>query len=117
MMSPGGMHRKTFFKRTFSKLEKGSVRGSILSLCSAAVGGGVLSLPFVFVLSGWVIAVFLIVIGALAGVWSNLMIAEVAVKHRLPNFDKIAGKAGGKCLQHLLFASIMGFLVGACISY
>jgi amino acid permease len=81
MMSPGGVHRhrKTFFKRTFSKLEKGSVRGSILSLCSAAVGGGVLSLPFVFVLSGWAVAIVLIIVGALAGVWSNLMIAEIAI--------------------------------------
>lgn len=117
MMSPGGMARRTFFKRTFSKLEKGSVRGSILSLCSAAVGGGVLSLPFVFVLSGWAVAIALIVTGALAGVWSNLMIAEIAVEQKLPNFDKIAGKAGGKCMQYLLLASIMGFLLGACISY
>ena len=81
------MGRKNFMDRTFSKLDKGSVRGSIMSLVSAAVGGGVLSLPFVFALSGWVVGVFLLILGAFAGIWSNYLIAEVAIRKKLVNFD------------------------------
>lgn len=70
-MSPGSMHRRTWSTRTFSKLDKGSVRGSIMSLTSAAVGGGVLSLPYVFCLSGWAAGIFLLLLGCFAGIWSN----------------------------------------------
>jgi hypothetical protein len=70
-MSPGALRRRTFMNRTFSKLDKGSVRGSIMSLTSAAVGGGVLSLPYVFALSGWAAGIFLVFLGCFAGIWSN----------------------------------------------
>lgn len=86
-MSPSYYSRRTFVDRTFSKLEKGSIRGSIFSLCSAAIGGGVLSLPFVFVLSGWLAGISLIIIGAIAGIWSNLLIAKATIKHKIPNLD------------------------------
>jgi hypothetical protein len=69
--SPGAFARRTFYDRTFSKLSKGSVRGSILALVSAAVGGGVLSLPYVLALSGWATGLCLLVLGCVAGIWSN----------------------------------------------
>ena len=77
--SPGALRRKGYFDRTFGKMNKGSIRGSIMSLVSAAVGGGVLSLPFVLCLSGWVLGIFLLLLGAFAGIWSMRMIAKVAI--------------------------------------
>ena len=85
--SPGAFARRTFFDRTFSKLSKGSVRGSIMALVSAAVGGGVLSLPYVMALSGWGTGLILLVLGCFAGIWSNELIADVAIKKKLVNFD------------------------------
>ena len=85
--SPGSTQRKGFVDRTFSKLEKGSVRGSIIALISAAAGGGVLSLPFVFALSGYGVGLFLLVLGAVASVWSMQMIIEVVIAKKLVNFD------------------------------
>jgi VIT1/CCC1 family predicted Fe2+/Mn2+ transporter len=79
--------RRSFVDRTFSPLQKGSIRGSIMSMVSAAVGGGVLSLPYVFCLSGWAVGVALILLGAGAGIWSNSLIAEVAIEKNLVNFD------------------------------
>ena len=78
---------RSFYDRTFTKLEKGSVRGSIFNLVSAALGGGVLSLSYVFVLSGWVTGLIMIAVGTLAGIWSNLIIAKMAIKHKLGNLD------------------------------
>ena len=65
--------KRTFADRTFSKLEKGSVRGSIFNLVAASLGGGVLTLSYAFVLSGWLVGFTLICIGTIAGIWSNLM--------------------------------------------
>ena len=58
-------------QRTFSPLTEGSLRSSVFSLTSCAVGGGILSLPFTFALSGWFIAYLAIIISALANIWSN----------------------------------------------
>lgn len=58
-----------------------------MALVSSAVGGGVLSLPYVFCLSGWVVGFTLLILGALANIWSNNMIAEVAIKKGLTNFE------------------------------
>ena len=93
MMSPGNgvaSQKRSFYDRTFTKLEKGSVRGSIFNLVSAALGGGVLSLSYVFVLSGWTAGLIMIIVGTIAGIFSNLLIAKMAIKHKLTNLDKIA---------------------------
>ena len=86
-LSPTASNRRTFFDRTFSKLEKGSLRGSIFNLVSSALGGGVLSLSFVFVLSGWAIGFMLLALGCFASMWSNLLIAQMATEHNLSNLD------------------------------
>jgi amino acid permease len=86
-LSPGAINRRTFFDRTFSKIEKGSIRGGVLNLVSAALGGGVLSLSYVFVLSGYITGFILLCIGAIAAYKSNMMIAQMAIDHKLGNLD------------------------------
>ena len=77
-MSPSGINRRTFFSRTFSGIGKGSLRGSIFSLCSGAIGSGVLSLPYVLKLNGWLLGLGFIVVGAIAANWSNKILARLA---------------------------------------
>jgi hypothetical protein len=86
-MSPGGVNRRGFFDRSFSKLEKGGVRASTFALCSAAIGGGVLSLPYVFCIVGWGLAYIMLIISGISGVWSNLILAHLADKHKVRNYD------------------------------
>jgi len=85
-----------------------------MNLCNAAIGGGVLSLPFVFVLNGWVIGTAMMIIGLVAGVWSNLMIAKMAINKNLGNLDNIARAAGGKAMQNLLSVMTLIFMGGVC---
>lgn len=116
-LSPGGLQRRQFFDRTFSKLEKGSLRGSIFNLCAAAIGSGVLSLPWMFAVCGWAIGCFLIGLGAFGAMWSNLLIAKMAVEHRQKNYSDIAELVGGKCLKNTLSGMIIFYLFGTVISY
>ena len=97
MFSPtfGTTVKRGFFDRTFGKLEKGSVRSSIFSLCAAAIGVGVLSLSYVLALCGWVVGACLIVIGALTAYWSLYIMIESAVISESPNFSTLALKSGG----------------------
>ena len=95
MLSPNNGLRRTFMDRTFSKVGKGSLRGSIFSLCACAIGSGVLSLPYVLALCGWALGITFIFIGAMAAIWSNTILAELAVNNGLPNLSSLALKAGG----------------------
>lgn len=71
-------------------------------MISAALGGGVLSLSYVLVLSGWAIGLILLVVGVAGGISSNLMIARMATDHNMKNLDEMAFKAGGNCLRKFL---------------
>lgn len=108
---------KTFVERTFSKLDRGSVRGSIFSLSASAIGSGVLSLPYVLKLCGYAQGLAFMILGAAGALVSLRMLASVAVEQDLPNFSKIALKAGGDGLNLLLSVMIMVFMFGSCISY
>lgn len=116
-LSPTANNRRTFYDRTFSKLEKGSLRGSIFNMISAALGGGVLSLSYVFVLSGWGMGLILIVIGFFASRTSNLMIAKLATDHNCKNIDEMAFKAGGTCFRKFLQIIMLVYAFGSCIGY
>lgn len=87
MLSPGAQTRRTFFNRAFGKLEKGSLRGSMLSLITSAVGVGILSLPYVFEIVGWGLGFVLLLIGCIAGIWSSLILSWMASQHKLKNYD------------------------------
>ena len=87
MLSPNNALRRTFMNRTFSKVGKGSVRGSIFSLCACAIGSGVLSLPYVLGLCGWALGISFIFVGAMAAIWSNTILAELAVDNGLANLS------------------------------
>ncbi len=117
LMSPGAHNRKQFFNKSSLKLEKGSVKGSIFSLCSAAIGGGVLSLPYMFVLVGWGMGYVLLITGAVSGIWSNLIIANLSVEHKIPNYEAIAMKAGGNCLKKTLQWMVLFYVFGTCVGY
>ena len=90
------MNRKTFAERTFSKVGSGSVRGSIFALSNSAIGAGVLSLPYVFALNGYVVAVAYIFIGAFAAIWSNRILATNACKFNKKNYNDLVYLAWGK---------------------
>jgi hypothetical protein len=78
-LSPGGMARKGVFGRTFRKMDKGSLRGSIFALCSSAIGSGVMTLPYVLQQSGLIIGLGFITLGAIAAYWSLNMIIETSI--------------------------------------
>jgi hypothetical protein len=72
-MSPmADIHRRVdasergYFARTFSKLDRGSLRGSIFALSASAIGSGVLSLPYVFNLCGVGAGLFFLFIASFA---------------------------------------------------
>lgn len=117
MMSPMSVQRKTFFSRTFSTIGPGSIRGSIFTLCNAAIGAGVLSLPYVFALCGYVVGVFYIFLGAFASMWANRILAYYALKHGKKNYNDLISLAWGKFGANWLLYCIQIYVFGTLCSY
>ena len=56
------------------------MRGSIFALMQTAIGGGILSLPYVFKKNGILLAGFMLLIGAVLGYWTMVWLMEAANK-------------------------------------
>ena len=97
LLSPRS-ERRTYFERTFSSMEKGSIRGSIFALSASAVGSGVLSLPYVLRLNGYVAGVVFMIVAALAAQTTLKMLASVACEYKLKSYSAVCQQAGGKKL-------------------
>ena len=61
-----------------------------------------LSLPYMFTLVGWGIGYVLLIVGAVSGIWSNLILAQLSDKLKIKNYEAIAEQAGGNCLKKTL---------------
>ena len=83
-------------------MQQGSVRGSVFALCAVAIGAGVLSLPYVLALCGWVLGTILILIGAVTGYLSMYMIIVRSIENNCKNFSQLSTLAGGKGLTYFL---------------
>eukprot|EP00931_Biecheleriopsis_adriatica_P025925 TRINITY_DN15825_c0_g1_i1.p1 TRINITY_DN15825_c0_g1~~TRINITY_DN15825_c0_g1_i1.p1 ORF type:complete len:528 (+),score=69.11 TRINITY_DN15825_c0_g1_i1:66-1586(+) len=65
-----GQSGRNWSQRTFSRVEAGSVRGSVFSLCCSAIGMGVLVLPYTMSEVGPLVALLMLISAAAAGYMS-----------------------------------------------
>uniref|UniRef100_A0A7S3YT28 Amino acid transporter transmembrane domain-containing protein n=1 Tax=Lotharella globosa TaxID=91324 RepID=A0A7S3YT28_9EUKA len=111
--------------RIFSRVEPGSLRGSIFTLSSSAIGAGVLSLPLVMKNTGLVMGVGLTIIGALLALMSMNMLVDTAevvlfargaTGNRQISYSElvaqILGPAWGITLEITLVVYCFGTIVG-----
>ena len=100
-----GVNPRTCMQRWFGTMQPESVRGSMLALSATAIGGGVLSLPYVCRLCGLILGFGMLLLGFFATVWSfSLMISSDVRKNaelRGEGKDKKTGIRSIKefCLQ------------------
>ena len=69
-----GEINKPLAERYFGKMDKGSLRGSILGMTCAAIGSGVLTFPYVYKQIGWVNGTVILFMGAFGCWWSLYML-------------------------------------------
>lgn len=69
---------RSFVQRTFGEMGEGSIRGSIFTICSIAIGAGALSIPYVIATLGWALGFAMVSVAALTSVWSLKTIVKMA---------------------------------------
>ncbi len=98
-------------------MDAGSLRGSTFQLSAAAIGAGVLSLPYVFTLSGWVLGTILIIIGALT-CYGSLMLLSISVEYcNAKSYTDLTKKIFGDKWGTLPVVFIVANFFGSAISY
>ncbi len=98
-------------------MEPDSVRGSMLALTVTAIGGGVLSLPYVCKVCGLVLGLVMLAAGYAASAWSFSLIIKTDIKsggHK--SFKEFCMATGGRKLMLFyniaVFFTIYGTLIG-----
>lgn len=98
-------------------MEKGSLRGSTFQLSTAALGSGVLSLPYILFVNGFILGTVLIIIGAIAAALSLRMLVSCSEKVRSNSYSDLVRKVMGKKLDNLLLVLLFFGISGSSISY
>ena len=112
----GPEEKRALRDRYFSKMQKGSLRGSILGMTCAAIGSGVLTLPQVWMKIGWVNGSILVCMGGFGCWWSLYMLIQRARHHNCLNYSALARKAGGPVLEKVLQISILLYMFATCLA-
>ena len=99
-------------------MEPESVRGSMLALSATAIGGGVLSLPYVCKLCGFVLGLLMLAAGYLATLWSFRLIISADIKTGGQRSIKdFCLKCGGPRLLKVYEYVVIFYLYGSLVGY
>lgn len=111
--------RKSLYNRFFSKMEAGSVRGSVFAMSSLALGTGCLSLPLRFSQLSFVAAIIMLILGALIVYWSLTIMIEASRKSDSDSKDysRLVKNTLGNGMALMLDIVILVYIFGILISY
>lgn len=106
--------RLSWWDRTFSPINPGSVRGSILTFCSNAIGAGLLSLAYAVKLAGIIPGVCMLVLGCFIYRFYYRVIVRAQDKTQQFTFigmiQSMFGETSRRVLEICLCMALFGFL-------
>ena len=80
---------RSWCKRTFGKMNPGSLRGSIFNLCILSLGTGLLAIPQKIGYMSIVFSPVIIILSGLANYWSLIILVNMSIKLKLKNYESI----------------------------
>ena len=96
------IEERTWCKRTFGKMNPGSLRGSIFNLCILSLGTGLLAIPQKIGYMSIVFSPIIIILSGLANYWSLNILVNMSIKLKLKNYESIVKQLLGKKLSLFL---------------
>ena len=93
------IEKRSCFKRTFGKMNPGSLRGSIFNLCILSLGTGLLAIPQKIGYMSIVLSPIIIILSGFANYWSLNILVNMSLKFKLNNYESIVKKLLGRQLS------------------
>jgi len=109
--------RRSIRDRYFSKIEAGSVRGSIFAMSSLALGTGCLAIPIQFQQMSVLAGMIMLVLAAIASYWSLSIMIMASRKSGAKDYSKLVFIIFGKGLSSFLDLIILIYIFGILVSY
>lgn len=104
--SPNGS-TKSWKERTFSKMNAGSIRGSIFTLASTAMGAGYLATPNILLDAGVILGLGIIILCGFLVYLSLMVVAKCADKYKIYHYPSVAREMLGNKWAVLLELAII----------
>ena len=111
------LDKRSIFKKLFSKIEEGSLRGCIFNLCILSLGTGCLALPQKIQYITIIFSPIIIILAGIANIWSLLLLSEMSSKYHITKYDELVKKLLGKTLSLLLDITMILNQSGMIILY
>jgi amino acid permease len=109
--------RRGAFERTFSSLNAGSQRASMLNLVTTAFGSGMLSLPWAFAQTGLILSLFLLAVAGFVSYLSLKMLANSGYATAKKNYTDVVDTVLGPRVSFALQVLLLVYAVGSVIGY
>lgn len=111
--------RKSLYRRLFSSMEAGSLRGSIFAMSSLALGTGCLALPYRFSQMSFLNAIIMLILGAIIAYWSLTIMIEASIKSNTGanDYSRLVKVTLGTSMALVLDIFILIYIFGILTSY
>jgi len=110
-------HDRTFFQRTFGKVERGSLRGAVLALVSTAIGAGCLALPVAFRFLGVILGTIMLLFASFCAYMGLMGVSLAGHKYRIYNYPDLVKHVLGSFWGYFLELTIITYVYGTLIGY
>lgn len=111
------MSNPTFAQRTLRPLTTGGVRQSIFTLISSALGGGIMCLPYVMLLGGWLVGILMLSFAAVLAYYSMKILFISASKTGIYSYGALLSHATSPLAGPILDVVIVLYGSGVVIAY
>eukprot|EP00474_Spongospora_subterranea_P002232 CRZ02690.1 hypothetical protein [Spongospora subterranea] len=98
-------------------MSAGSMHSSVFNLSSAALGAGILSVPYAFRESGFILGIGLMVLSAAVTIYSINLLVCCRDETRLSSYEDLSVYCFGKRLSMIVDLSIILFCFGCGVAY
>eukprot|EP00742_Colponemidia_sp_Colp-10_P006472 GILJ01006933.1.p1 GENE.GILJ01006933.1~~GILJ01006933.1.p1 ORF type:complete len:449 (+),score=63.75 GILJ01006933.1:44-1348(+) len=108
---------RPFITRTFGPIAPGSVRGSIFTLASTALGAGMLALPYVLKVAGLVPGILFILVAGIVSLIAMELLVACARITGIKNYAELVRQVLGKRMGDFMELVIVVYCFGCVIGY
>jgi hypothetical protein len=109
--------KKSMAERMFSKIEAGSIRGSIFNMAIMSLGSGCLNLPQKFAKMSLLMGCIDIVAAGLSAYTTLTLMAISSRKTKIYNYSRLVKEVYGKWMALFLDITMMIYVFGVMILY
>jgi len=109
--------KRNLLNRMFGKMETGSLRSSIFSMCSLAIGASCLSTPRLMDKMSFVMAIIMLAFAGLASYWTLTIMIKSSLKVKVYNYSELCEKALGRWASLTYDLTILVYVFGVILSY